>query len=161
MKKHVFISSSPSETFEFGVTLGRLLKPGDIICLEGELGAGKTLLAKGIARGMGIDYPVSSPTFTLINEYPGKVPMYHFDLYRLEGGEELYDIGGEELLYGSGVSVIEWASKLKDLLPSERLWIRVSSVPGDVDKRLIETETDGDRYEQLVKGVIAYEGTGD
>jgi len=159
--KHVFTSSSPSETFEFGVTVGRLLKPGDVICLEGELGAGKTLLTKGIARGMEIGYPVSSPTFTLINEYPGKVPMYHFDLYRLDGEEGLYDTGGEELLYGSGVSVIEWASKLKGLLPPERLWIRISPVPGDADKRLIEVEAEGDRYEQLVKGVIADEGTGD
>ncbi len=119
-----FVSKGPEETYEFGKNLGRLLSPGDIVCLEGELGTGKTILTKGIAAGLGIKGNVTSPTYTLINEYSGdSVSLYHFDLYRLEDGEELFYIGGEDILYGQGVSVIEWASRAKDLLPEDCIWI--------------------------------------
>jgi tRNA threonylcarbamoyladenosine biosynthesis protein TsaE len=158
--RYVFVSSSPEDTENFGRALGELLMPGDVICLEGELGAGKTLLTRGIAAGMGIDHPVYSPTFTLINEYPGDIPMYHFDAYRLEGAEDLYDIGGDDLLYGHGVSVIEWASRVEDALPADRLWVRISPVSGSVSKRLIELIAEGDRYNSIVEGVMRGEDTG-
>lgn len=158
--KYTFLSLSSEETLELGKRLGKMLNPGDIVCLEGELGAGKTLLTKGIAAGMGIERPITSPTFTLINQYPGKVPLYHFDVYRLEGSEELYEVGGEELLYGDGVSVIEWASRVEDILPRERLWIRISHVPGREFQRLIEITAVGERYQKVLKGVKGDENTG-
>jgi tRNA threonylcarbamoyladenosine biosynthesis protein TsaE len=158
--KYVFVSPSPKDTLEFGIRLGRLLKSGDIVCLEGELGAGKTLLTRGIAKGMGIDYPVSSPTYTLINEYSGPVPLYHFDLYRLDDEDELYYIGGEELLFDAGVSVIEWAPRMKEFLPEERLWIKISRVQGEDSKRLIEVTAEGKKYGRVVEGVMKNEGTG-
>lgn len=133
-----FISKSHNETLKFGIELGKLLKPGDIVCLDGELGAGKTVLTKGIAKGLGIGKEVTSPTYTLINEYPGKVSLYHFDLYRLEDEDELFHIGGEELLYGQGVSVIEWASRAKDLLYRDCIWIRLGKPEGRESARLIE-----------------------
>jgi tRNA threonylcarbamoyladenosine biosynthesis protein TsaE len=158
--RYVFVSSSPLNTERFGRLLGGLLRPGDVVCLEGELGAGKTLLTRGIALGMGIEHPVSSPTYTLINEYPGNIPLYHFDAYRLESADDLYDIGGDDLLYGQGVSVIEWASRVEDALPAERLWIRISISSGHASGRLIELTAVGDRYNSIVEGVISDEGIG-
>ncbi|HOO12303.1 MAG TPA: tRNA (adenosine(37)-N6)-threonylcarbamoyltransferase complex ATPase subunit type 1 TsaE [Bacillota bacterium] len=105
--RYSFVSKSPEDTLEFGVRLGKQLGPGDVVCLEGELGAGKTVLTVGIAKGLGIKTGVTSPTFTIINEYPGEIPLYHIDLYRLEDGDEFYYMGGEDLMYGQGVSVIE------------------------------------------------------
>jgi len=153
--KYSFVSRSPEDTLEFGSRLGRLLKPGDIVCLEGQLGAGKTVLTRGIARGLEIDSDVTSPTYTLINEYAGGVPLYHFDLYRLEDGEELFYIGGEDLLYGQGVSVIECASRAEDLLPSDCLWIRFVTLDETESSRLIEltvSEKHSDLLERVGKG---------
>jgi len=158
--KYVFVSSSSEDTMELGIRLGKLLQPGDIVCLDGELGAGKTLLTKGIARGMGVKHPVTSPTYTLINQYSGEVPLYHFDVYRLEESDELYRIGGEELLYDEGVSVIEWASRVEDILPEERLWIKIFLIPGKDKERLIEIFTTGDRYQSILKGAEKHEDTG-
>ena len=157
--KYSFVSTGPGDTLEFGIRLGRFLQPGDIICLEGELGAGKTVLTQGIARGMGIDCYITSPTYTLINEYPGTVPLYHFDLYRLEDGDELYHIGGEDLLYGQGVSVIEWAPRAEDLLPEDCIRIRLVRLAESESARLIEL-TAGEKYRALVEGVGKSESTG-
>ena len=158
--KYIYTSCSPRDTLELGIRLGKLLEPGDTVCLEGGLGAGKTLLTKGIALGMGIGHPVTSPTFTLINEYPGEIPLYHFDLFRLEESDELCSIGGEELLYDRGVCVLEWASRGEDILPRERLWINIALNPGENRKRLIEISAVGDRYESMLRGVREYEDAG-
>lgn len=157
--KYSFVSKGPEETLEFGIRLGRLLKPGDIICLEGELGAGKTMLTRGIARGLEIVDNVTSPTYTLINEYRGRVPLYHFDLYRLEDGEELFHIGGEDLLYGQGVSVIEWASRAEDMLPPACLWVRIATLVEEESSRLIEL-TAPEKYRVILERVGKGENTG-
>ena len=123
----VLFTKSPAETKRLGERIGKLLLPGDVIALTGELGSGKTILTKGIARGMGIKGdPVRSPSFVLIKEYPGKVPLFHFDLYRLKKPEELNTIGYEEYFSGKGVVVIEWAERAKNLLPEEYLKIKIS-----------------------------------
>ena len=112
MKK---ISHSPKETLQLGKSLGSSLIPGDIILLNGDLGAGKTHLTQGICYGMGLDKGsyIRSPTFTLINEYHGKLPIYHIDLYRIDSLEEIYSLGLEEILFNQGITIIEWAEKLR------------------------------------------------
>lgn len=112
------ISASSSETVDTGVAFGKLLKPGDVVCLYGNLGAGKTQFTKGIAQAMGINQEeVQSPTFAIIHEYAADVPLYHLDCYRLESAEEAMNIGIEEYLFGQGVCVIEWPEVIESLLP--------------------------------------------
>jgi len=157
--KYSFVSKSPEDTLEFGIRLGKHLGPGDVVCLEGELGAGKTVLTGGIAEGLGIKTGVTSPTYTIINEYPGEIPLYHIDLYRLEDGDEFYDIGGEDLLYGQGVSVIEWASRAEGILPEDCLWIRLRRLDESEDFRLIEL-TVTEKHRDLLERVSKSENTG-
>jgi len=124
----ILVSNSPSETFRIGQVLGEGLRRGDCVALTGELGAGKTCLTQGIAKGMGVPdcYAVTSPTFTLINEYPGRdAALYHLDVYRLTGSADLPEMGYDEYLLGSGVMVIEWAEKIIDAIPEEALCIRL------------------------------------
>ena len=109
------------ETKKFGIKLGSILEGGDILCLNGDLGAGKTTLTKSIGIGLGVEDYITSPTFALINEYTGRNPVYHFDVYRLENVEDLYDLGFDEYFYSNGVSIIEWADKIEKLLPKERI----------------------------------------
>lgn len=114
------------DTFRIGELLGKKLTPGTVICLEGDLGVGKTVFVKGIAKGLGIAEPVSSPTFTILQEYrEGRLPLYHFDAYRIEDPEEMYEIGFEDYLFGDGVCFIEWASQIRELLPEDALWITI------------------------------------
>ena len=119
-----FFFSSPSEecSFLLGHTIGQLLQPGDILALWGELAAGKTLLAQGIARGLGVlpEVRVTSPTFTIINEYPARLRLYHLDLYRISGPDELETLPWQESLFGNGVAVIEWPDRLGRLIPAGR-----------------------------------------
>lgn len=111
-------SSSPDETIKIAREFAKTVERGDIICLEGNLGAGKTHFVRGFVQGLGLSGDiVSSPTFTIINEYDGELPIYHFDCYRLEHVEEALEIGAEEYLYGNGVCVIEWPDRITDLLP--------------------------------------------
>lgn len=130
---------SPNEfyTFELGRFIGSQLLPGDILALWGELGAGKTLITRGIARGLGIpsSTPVTSPTYTFINEYDGRVHLYHLDLYRLTSSDELETLPWGEALYGGGVAVIEWPERLGDHLPEERWDIRIAPT-GDETRRI-------------------------
>jgi len=126
MRETVYIKDE-SETGAFGAKLAESLKAGDIIALIGDLGTGKTALTKYIAEGLLIREEVTSPTFTLINEYKsGRLPLYHFDVYRLSGEEEMYGLGYEEYFYGSGVTIIEWADKIPGLIPEESTVIRIS-----------------------------------
>jgi tRNA threonylcarbamoyladenosine biosynthesis protein TsaE len=120
---------SPEETLDLGAKFGAAAEPGDVIALFGGLGAGKTVFAKGIMRGLGGDpAEVTSPTFTLMVRHEARVPLYHMDAYRLAGSKELLEIGVEEVLGGDGVSVIEWPERAEDLLPSDRLEVHVSVV---------------------------------
>jgi tRNA threonylcarbamoyladenosine biosynthesis protein TsaE len=100
--------------------LAPLLQPGDVLALEGDLGAGKTTFTQGVAKGLGIETYIDSPTFTLIKEYHGRLPLYHMDVYRLEGADE--DLGWDEYFYGDGVTLVEWASRIKQLMPEKTIW---------------------------------------
>lgn len=130
-------STCPEETFGKGIAFGAGLKPGDVVGLIGELGAGKTHFVKGLAAGLGHEGPVTSPTFTLLHEYTGgRAPLYHFDFYRLESEDEALRIGFEEYLGMGGVVVIEWANKFPALLPKHTLWLRF--IHGEGDRRVID-----------------------
>lgn len=121
-----FKSSSVKKTIEIGKKFAEKLKSGDVVCLEGDLGAGKTHFVKGIASRFGIDQgKVNSPTFTLINEYYGEIPIFHFDCYRLKTIQEALEIGIEEYIYGEGVSIIEWPSKIKEIVPENAIRIEI------------------------------------
>ena len=124
MKK---ISHSPEETLQLGKSLGSSLIPGDIILLNGDLGAGKTHLTQGICYGVGLDEGsyIRSPTFTLINEYHGKLPIYHIDLYRIDSLEEIYSLGLEEILFNHGITIIEWAEKLRSPKNTKNLLLNI------------------------------------
>jgi tRNA threonylcarbamoyladenosine biosynthesis protein TsaE len=155
MPPSVLLSSkTPEVTFQFGKNLGMHLAPGDVIALVGELGAGKTTLTQGIVRGLGVgeEHYIGSPTFTLINEYAGRMPVYHLDFYRIETPEELVNLGLEEYLYGEGVAVIEWADKVKTLLPEEHVMITLQYVDRTV--RTMEVVVNGKRYAELVETVM-------
>jgi tRNA threonylcarbamoyladenosine biosynthesis protein TsaE len=145
------ISRSAKETINIGKRIAKRLKHSDIICLFGELGSGKTVLAKGIAQGLGIRADrISSPSFVLIRQYlQAKIPLFHFDLYRLKNEKEILDLGYEEYFYGAGLSVIEWADRLKHLLPKEYLKIKLE-VKGE-NKRKITLIPLGRRYRELAK----------
>jgi tRNA threonylcarbamoyladenosine biosynthesis protein TsaE len=127
-KESTVITESVGETRKLGARIAKKLDPGKVVCLIGELGTGKTSLTQGIARGLGIKNWLTSPTFIIINEYKGKLPLYHFDLYRLGREEELLDLGYEEYFYGEGVTVIEWAEKIRPLWPENRVEIYLESV---------------------------------
>jgi tRNA threonylcarbamoyladenosine biosynthesis protein TsaE len=145
------VSHSPLDTQTLGEQLGCVLDAGDIVCLYGELGSGKTVLSKGIAKGLGVSHEraVRSPSFMLIHRYQGRLPMYHADLYRLDGPTDIADIGLRDLLGGDGVAVIEWADKLDASLPSERLEITLAHQTEET--RLITIHPQGARYRQLVE----------
>ena len=121
-------SYSPDETFELAKKLGQEAKAGDVVCLIGNLGVGKTLFSQGFAKGLGIEEYVNSPTFTIVQEYEGtddrRLTLYHFDVYRIEDSEEMEEVGFTDMIYGNGVSLIEWADMISDILPER--YIRVT-----------------------------------
>jgi tRNA threonylcarbamoyladenosine biosynthesis protein TsaE len=121
-----FFSASPEETMALGERIARILGPGSVVALRGGLGAGKTCLVKGIARGLGVKETVTSPTYTIISEYRGSIPLYHIDAYRLEGDDDFDGLGGRELLYGRGVSVVEWSERIPQSLPQNAIFIEIS-----------------------------------
>jgi tRNA threonylcarbamoyladenosine biosynthesis protein TsaE len=148
-----FRTTSPGETFRFGQCLANILSAGQVVCLIGDLGAGKTLLVQGLAEGLGIVDSVNSPTFTILNVYEASFPVYHFDLYRLEDAAELFDIGFYEYTEGSGLSIIEWADKFPDQLPDEYLWIEIISDLENnsekVNERIVQVRAHGALYGHL------------
>ena len=120
-------TNSPQETFSAGRQLGEKAFPGQVITLTGDLGVGKTVFTQGLAKGLGIEEPVNSPTFTIVQVYDeGRLPLYHFDVYRIADSDEMYEIGYEEYVYGDGVSVIEWPQLIDDILPEKRYDVTIS-----------------------------------
>lgn len=132
--------------------LGQLVHGGDIICMTGDLGAGKTTFTQAFAKGLTVLDHVTSPTFTLINEYDGRIPLYHFDVYRINHVSEMEDLGYEEYFYGSGVCVIEWASLIEDVLPKDHLWIEIK-VTGEESRQICFTGTN-DYYKEIIKELL-------
>lgn len=120
------ISSSEQETRELGKRMSQKVTPGTVISLRGSLGAGKTVFAKGFAEGLGITEAIVSPTFTLVQEYDGRLKLYHLDLYRLSGEDEFESMGGEDFLYSDGVALIEWSEKIEDMLPDDTIFINIT-----------------------------------
>ena len=120
------ISSSEQETRELGKRMAGKVTPGTVISLRGSLGAGKTVFAKGFAEGLGITEAIVSPTFTLVQEYDGRLKLYHLDLYRLSGEDEFESMGGEDFLYSDGVALIEWSEKIEDMLPDDTIFINIT-----------------------------------
>lgn len=146
-----FFVNSVEETTSLGVSLGKLLKAGDIICLTGDLGTGKTHITKGIAKGLSIDEYITSPTFTIVNEYDsGRLKLNHFDVYRVSDPDEIYAIGFDDYIFSDAVSIIEWANYIEDILPKEYLHIHLEK---DLDKgedfRKITLKPYGERYNYI------------
>lgn len=151
MKK--IICRNIDETKKIGCKLGSLLQKGDIVCLTGDLGAGKTTLTKSIALGLDVKEDVTSPTFTIINEYDGRLPVYHFDVYRIMDIDEMYDIGYEEYFYGNGVCIVEWASQIKELIPNEHLWIEIK-LGSDINNREFYIEGTTEHYKSIIEELM-------
>lgn len=131
-------SKSSEETIALGYKIGSLLKKGDVLALQGTLAAGKTTITKGIAQALGVKDTITSPTFCLISEYEGKMPLYHMDVYRLDGAEDFVNLGTDDMIYGDGVSIIEWSEKIMEELPKKTIVIRIT--PNDDNSRTIEIE---------------------
>ena len=144
-------SHSPEQTRLLGSHLGKLAQVGDIFLLSGDLGTGKTCLVQGIAYGLAIkEYPFS-PSFVIVREYHGRLPLYHVDLYRLDHIEEIADLGLEEYLHGNGICVVEWAEKGLQILPSRNLFISLDYIPASETERTIYLEPEGERYHKLLE----------
>ncbi|MGO1370071.1 tRNA (adenosine(37)-N6)-threonylcarbamoyltransferase complex ATPase subunit type 1 TsaE [Senegalia sp. (in: firmicutes)] len=141
------ITIDTRETEKLGEKIGKLLNSGDVICLDGDLGAGKTTLTKSIARGLEVEEYVTSPTFTIVNEYDGRLHVNHFDVYRIADIDEMYDIGYEEYIYSESVSIIEWASNIGEILPDQRIEIYIETI--DANSRKFNIKLIGERYKYL------------
>ncbi len=135
-------SFSPEDTFKAGEQLAKEARPGDIYTLNGDLGVGKTIFTKGMARGLGIEEPVTSPTFTILQEYEsGRLPLYHFDVYRIGDPEEMDEIGYEDYFYGQGICLIEWAGLIEELIPAEAIRVSIEkNLQKGLDYRRIRIE---------------------
>lgn len=145
-----YIVTTVDETYKIGKLIGSLVNSGDIICLIGDLGTGKTHLTKGIANGLDIEDTITSPTFTIVNEYTGRLILYHFDVYRVNDPDEIAAIGFDEYIFGDGVSVIEWANYIEELIPPNNLTITIEKLTeyGD-DYRKINIQYTDKRYDYV------------
>jgi tRNA threonylcarbamoyladenosine biosynthesis protein TsaE len=151
MNQFEIITTSPEETGRFAEKLAARLEPGAVLTLEGDLGAGKTTFTKGLAKGLGVTKTVNSPTFTIIKEYRGRLPLYHMDVYRLDDSFE--DLGFDEYFEGEGVTVVEWAHLIQDQLPKELLSLSIYR-EGDSRRRIV-FKPYGDRYSELCKEIVS------
>ncbi|BDC95662.1 tRNA (adenosine(37)-N6)-threonylcarbamoyltransferase complex ATPase subunit type 1 TsaE [Treponema saccharophilum] len=131
-----FTTNSAEETIALGRKIGGALTGGEIIAMQGTLAAGKTTMTKGIAESLGVADTITSPTFCLISEYEGRLPLYHMDVYRLDGGEDFINLGVEDMMYGNGVSIIEWSEKVMDELPRETIIIRIEPKEGSTERTI-------------------------
>ena len=144
----VFTSASPAETEAIGAALACRLMPGDVIAYRGALGAGKTAFTRGLARGLGISEPVTSPTYTIVNEYlDGRLPLFHFDMYRLSDSNELFDLGWEDYLARNGVCAVEWSENVADVL-EDPITVTIERDPSDDNRRRITIT--GGRFDEAV-----------
>ncbi len=150
MKSYEYETHSSEETESFAIKLAQLLQPRDVITLEGDLGAGKTTFTKGLAKGLKISKTVNSPTFTIIKEYQGRLPLYHMDVYRLDDSYE--DLGFDEYFEGSGVTVVEWAHLIEEQLPASLLTISIQRI-GDTSRKIVLKPL-GERYETLCEEIF-------
>ena len=145
-----------NETLKLGEIIGKSLNPGSIIALVGDLGAGKTVLVKGIAKGLGVDEEPNSPTFVIMNRYEGRIPLYHFDLYRVSSEEELFGIGYDEFFFGEGVAAVEWADRVQDIFPEHTINIEIKiPEPGSEDSETIRDIS----IEGTSKWVLSFKNT--
>ena len=143
-----YTSKNAEETESLGIRLGNSLKKGDVISLRGSLGAGKTVLAKGIAKALDIEEAIVSPTFTIVQEYNGSMKMYHMDLYRLSGEDEFESMGGEEFLYPDGITLVEWSEKIESMLPDNTIYVEIG-INSD-GTREISIKREGKDYEYSI-----------
>lgn len=132
-----YITHSPAETEELGCRLGRTLHPGAVVAYFGGLGMGKTAFTRGLARGLGCRGRVTSPTFTIVNEYQGRIPLFHFDMYRLPDADALFDIGWEDYLDRGGVCAVEWSENVAEALPEDTVWVDLHRLEGEDNGRRI------------------------
>lgn len=138
--KNTYITKSENETIALGEKIGRSLNAGAVIALNAALASGKTYFTKGIARGLDITDEITSPTFTIVSEYSGRLHLYHVDAYRLSGVDDFYDLGSDEMVYGNGVCVIEWADIVKEALPEKTIYIKITVLKDG--SRLFEASSD-------------------
>ena len=129
-------TNSAEETIELGKKIGSMLKGGEIIAMQGTLAAGKTTITKGIAEALGVTDTITSPTFCLISEYEGRIPLYHMDVYRLDGGEDFINLGVEDLIYGKGVSIIEWSEKVMSELPKKTIVLSIEPEENTTNRKI-------------------------
>ncbi len=151
MRSLTFNSESPDQTQLLGSYLGKLAQKADVLFLTGELGTGKTCLVQGIARGLNVEEYAFSPSFVILRQYRGRLPLYHVDFYRLDSLDEIVGLGLEDYFYGDGVCVIEWAEKAQPLLPPDNLLLSLKYVAASPTARRIRLKPQGERYNQLLR----------
>ena len=145
------------DTENIGKIISRCLEKGTVICLDGDLGVGKTSLTQFIAKEFGVSEYITSPTFTIIKEYEGRLPFYHMDVYRIDSEDDMYDLGYDEYIYSEGVTVIEWSHKINGILPDERINIEIQRL--DDTRRIMDVDGKGKAYDRLAKELKDYEST--
>ncbi len=152
---HTILTAAAHETHSIGALLGGLLEPGDLVLLVGPLGAGKTVIAKGLFRALGIrEEEITSPTFIIVNAYQGEFACYHMDLHRLDGEDDLFELGYEDYFFSDGVCVVEWADRARGIWPQEYLLITIDHEPGKAQQRRLGVSARGKRHTALLKGFI-------
>lgn len=145
------------DTEQLGKIISRCLDKGDVLCLDGDLGVGKTALTQFIAKEFGVNDYITSPTFNIIKEYQGRLLFYHMDVYRLDSVDDMYDLGYEEYIYSEGVTIIEWSKKIEDILPKDRINIEIKRI--DDNRRLLYIDGNGKTYDKLVMELKSNENT--
>ncbi|MEL7607844.1 tRNA threonylcarbamoyladenosine biosynthesis protein TsaE [bioreactor metagenome] len=145
------------DTEKIGKIISRCLEKGTVLCLDGDLGAGKTAITQFIAKEFGVKEYITSPTFNIIKEYEGRLPFYHMDVYRIESEDDMYDLGYDEYIYSEGVTVIEWSENIRTILPDERIDIKIDRI--DENKRIMTIEGKGVVYEKITEELKNYENT--
>lgn len=145
------------DTEKIGKIISRCLEKGTVLCLDGDLGAGKTAITQFIAREFGVKEYITSPTFNIIKEYEGRLPFYHMDVYRIESEDDMYDLGYDEYIYSEGVTVIEWSEKIRGILPEERIDVKIDRI--DDNKRIMTIEGKGVVYDKITEELKNYENT--
>lgn len=146
------------DTETVGKIIARNLEKGTVLCLDGDLGAGKTTLTQFIAKEFGVNEYITSPTFTIIKEYQGKLPFYHMDVYRIDSEDDMYDLGYEEYIYSEGITIIEWSNKIINMLPENRINIYIQSGNDDY-LRLLSVNGKGHTYDKIIEELKNYENT--